>query len=579
MAERYLRLYTIPQNLYADGAPVVIAAGALLKDTQTGRTLVQLKLKSITDKPVKAARVKAALFDTAGRPVMDEITIEYLDLSVSRDGEFGRDTPVRLPDASARSFVPRVTEVVFSDGSVWQGDGIPAPLPELMPLKMALGDDELVKQYRLRFSDMSREYPCAVGDLWLCSCGGINRADEAVCHHCSQSRDSQLNLDLTELADQRDQRLELERKRQEELTFEQKKATAWARAKAKVFWRNGIIAAACLAVLIGLGITAKYVSIPMWNYRKAEKTLAACDYEGAEEQFRAIGEYKDSAARAEEAREKGEKAKKAGDLLQIKAYEEAYRIYEEIGATQLIEQNKLYRAEAELQKGRTKVARELIDGLEGKNAEEILSRIEAIENGDLLPSNTAYNSLENAQKGDQVVFGVFDQDGDEKNGKEDLEWIVLEREDNRILLITKYAITRKTFGAKDWATSLVRKWLNEEFLQTAFSDWEREMIAAVNLKNTYPCPTTTDMVFLLSAEETNDYMPSLQSRRCVLAKYKDAIGIDALCTWWLRSPGKTDGSITTKVAYVSKDGELINKGTLYTTGCGIRPAVWIDLDA
>ena len=34
MAERYTRLYSLPGNLYTPGAPIVIAAGALLKDNQ-----------------------------------------------------------------------------------------------------------------------------------------------------------------------------------------------------------------------------------------------------------------------------------------------------------------------------------------------------------------------------------------------------------------------------------------------------------------------------------------------------------------------------------------------------------------
>ena len=41
MAERYTRLFSLPQDLYATGAPLVIAAGALLKDTQTGRVLTE----------------------------------------------------------------------------------------------------------------------------------------------------------------------------------------------------------------------------------------------------------------------------------------------------------------------------------------------------------------------------------------------------------------------------------------------------------------------------------------------------------------------------------------------------------
>jgi len=37
MNERYTRVFSLPENLYATGSPVVIAAGALLKDNQTGK--------------------------------------------------------------------------------------------------------------------------------------------------------------------------------------------------------------------------------------------------------------------------------------------------------------------------------------------------------------------------------------------------------------------------------------------------------------------------------------------------------------------------------------------------------------
>ena len=39
MSERYSKLYVLPENLYAEGSPVIIAAGALLKDNQTGRVV------------------------------------------------------------------------------------------------------------------------------------------------------------------------------------------------------------------------------------------------------------------------------------------------------------------------------------------------------------------------------------------------------------------------------------------------------------------------------------------------------------------------------------------------------------
>lgn len=39
MSERYEKLFSLPQNFYAQGSPLLIEAGNLLKDTQTGRVL------------------------------------------------------------------------------------------------------------------------------------------------------------------------------------------------------------------------------------------------------------------------------------------------------------------------------------------------------------------------------------------------------------------------------------------------------------------------------------------------------------------------------------------------------------
>ena len=66
MAERYSRLWSLPEGLYAQGAPLVIAAGALLRDSQTGQTLAQLKLRSISDKTISSVRVLVVGQDNIG---------------------------------------------------------------------------------------------------------------------------------------------------------------------------------------------------------------------------------------------------------------------------------------------------------------------------------------------------------------------------------------------------------------------------------------------------------------------------------------------------------------------------------
>ena len=67
MSERYTRLFSLPENLYAEGAPILITAGALLKDNQTGNVLAQLKFKNIEGKKVKAIKAQLTLLDTVSR--------------------------------------------------------------------------------------------------------------------------------------------------------------------------------------------------------------------------------------------------------------------------------------------------------------------------------------------------------------------------------------------------------------------------------------------------------------------------------------------------------------------------------
>lgn len=45
MSDRYIRRFALPQRLYTDGSPVVLAAGVLLEDTRSPRLVAQLKWK------------------------------------------------------------------------------------------------------------------------------------------------------------------------------------------------------------------------------------------------------------------------------------------------------------------------------------------------------------------------------------------------------------------------------------------------------------------------------------------------------------------------------------------------------
>ena len=139
MSERYSKLFALSENLYSAGAPVVIAAGALQKDNQTGKVFAQLKIRNIQDKVIKAATVKITPFDTVGKPLGGTVDYQYLDLSAGRDTDFGQKTPVVLKEAAMRSFAVSVSEIVFADNSTWSAsDGAWKALSATDPIKQEI---------------------------------------------------------------------------------------------------------------------------------------------------------------------------------------------------------------------------------------------------------------------------------------------------------------------------------------------------------------------------------------------------------------------------------------------------------
>lgn len=199
--------------------------------------------------------------------------------------------------------------------------------------------------------------------------------------------------------------------------------------------------------------------------------------------------------------------------------------------------------------------------------------------------------LKVAKVGDYVFFGAYEQDNNTSNGKEDIEWLVLEVKDGKALVISKYALDCQQYStsstAVTWETCTLRKWLNSNFLGSAFTADERTMIPTVTVsadKNPYystnPGNATQDQVFLLSITEVNKYFISDSARQCEPTDYAVANGAcesdSGNCWWWLRSPG--DYQIN--AAYVYIYGDVDDCGDYVLNDfIAVRPALWIDLNS
>ena len=607
MSERYSKLFALPENLYASGSPVVIAAGALLKDNQTGKVIAQLKMRNIGTNIIKATKVCVRPLDTVGNPLGEEIEYQYLDLNVNRNDEFGSKVPIPLTDATTRSYTASISEVVFADNTVWSGTDEPwEALSAPTTLDGALTDRELIKQYRINFGTDCKYNPTVQKDLWYCACGELNRKEETSCHHCKKSASSLLSVDLEALKKERDARVAAEqRKAAEEKAAEEVRAK---RTKKMAMIIAPIVVLLIIAAVLISNIVKKNQEEAARihaeeslrdTYNTAVALMEKGEYEEAIAAFKALDGYKDSvgkieACEEEAARIQAEKAlldtyNTAVVLMEKGEYEEAIAAFKALdGYKDSV--GKIEACETAILDGDYNTALALIDAGKYNEAYAILIALDGYKDSDE-KANSIYNSLINLAKvGDYIFFGSYEQDNNFSNGKETIEWLVLEVNDGKALLVSRYALDCRPYNSVDtdvtWETCTLRTWLNNSFLIDAFSDYEIAMIPTVTVSpdenqyySTSPGIATKDQVFLLSIPEATNYFASNDAIWCKPTDYAVANGAwednSGICWWWLRSPGKSQ-----RVAGCGNNSLGVNQMGVDVTSSyiAVRPAVWINID-
>ena len=322
MGETYTRLYSLPERLYTMGAPVVVAAGALLKDNRNGNIIVQLKIQNIYNKTIKAVTVKVASMDTVGRTLGEETEYRYLDLNVKRNEFFGQQVPIVVPDEQTRSYSVKVTEAVFDDNTVWTGNEIWEPLEKPDPIEKKIANGELVRQYRIKYGKNSKYLLKQEKDLWFCTCGAINHESELSCCSCHIDRKKLEEFDMDALKKECDVRLEDERKERE-----RKQAEADVEAKKKQKKIKMIVVGVAAAVAVAaVGVVIKDNLNKKKLYNQGLALLEDGKYDDSIALFESLKGYKDSKEQIIDAEyQEAAKYEKSGE------YEEALALYEELG--------------------------------------------------------------------------------------------------------------------------------------------------------------------------------------------------------------------------------------------------------
>ncbi len=347
------------------------------------------------------------------------------------------------------------------------------------------------------------------------------------------------------------------------------------------------------------------------KYERGISLLETGDYETA---YALLHETGNDTIINENKYDRGMKLLEAGD------YQTAYNLLTESGNEETVKNSKYDRAVAMLEKEEFSEAYALltdINEIEMVNSSKYERAVKAISSRDYLLAYTLLSELnryqdshslrksikfsyekqllKDAQVGSTIIFGA-DEKATFSRGKEEIEWLVLAKENNRLLVISKYILFDQPFDTssdkyfRTWETCSLRTWLNDTFYKAAFSDEESSLIVKTTVtadknpeygdKRFAPSPgnNTQDKVFILSIPEAEKYFSSNSKRRC--GRGESDTDFDY---WLLRTVGENSGYVTE----VSSDGKIYYSGHPYYSASqygprtyldfGIRPAMWISL--
>ena len=365
---------------------------------------------------------------------------------------------------------------------------------------------------------------------------------------------------------------EAERKRRQE---EEERAEAKKKKRILIF--ATVLVCVCVAAIVAVSkiVTAN-------RYQKAVSLMEAGEYDEAIELFEGLRDYKDSPEKLKEIDRIKERMAKAAladrylhavSLLEDEHYEEAYNEFEALGKYQ-DSPKKMEKAQlgilycdmaALVEAGEYEKADQIYEDVVQEDYEDCKELLEKI--GQLNQVNQYYLAeaflaggyyreasaafvesgyygdshekmlqiFRSASEGDIVCLGSYEQDNNEWNGPESIEWKVLEKEEDRILVLSRHVLDERQYDSKyarfilsgdqkdldydnpiaTWENCSLRQWLNQWFMEYAFEESEQAYILEASIGEEDHLDTgetnessVTDKIFLLSPEEVTTYFSS-----------------------------------------------------------------------
>lgn len=389
--------------------------------------------------------------------------------------------------------------------------------------------------------------------------------DNAYIEYLCKEYTKKIEAKQSELTDARNKKAEEERIRAEE-----------EKARATKNEKIAKIVLIIIAIAIVFIIVFTYIILPNIKKNNAEKSIANGNFDNA------IAIYADLGA---EDMVLDTKYKKAVSLMESGDFDGSIAIFTELGEyldckekiTETMYQKGLY----------------LMTIKEHIEAYKVFTEIENYKNcKDLIIDCSEANKYVDifcSSKGDTVSFGYYEQDNNFDNGKEPIEWVILKKEENKLLIISKKIIEKQIYTNSriaNWTSSNVKTFLNDGFLLNSFSNEELEFIKPTEISiinyDEYKKfeGKSENKVFLLSKSEYEELVVASPADLFELTDYvRSTSNIDY---WALRTNyvEYNDNYILLNKSYlkcINKDGKIYNKDSGYLM-VGLRPAMWISAE-
>lgn len=337
------------------------------------------------------------------------------------------------------------------------------------------------------------------------------------------------------------------------------------------------------------------------SYRQAVALMEAGEYNKAIESFRALDNYKDSKECILECEKLQIEAKQlenyetACDLLAQGEYADAMILFNQLGDFKDSTSQVLECENAMIRDDYNKAVQLYKDG-DYFNAIDLLRNLGEYEDGVVLVEEIEKYMLSDSKVGDTIYFGSYDN--------KPISWRVLDIQNGSVLVRATESLFSAQYNFRKsnmvtWEISSLRKHLNGEFLETAFSKNEQSFIITTTLNNEWYTdklhldPTiniggnnTDDQIFILSRDELFQYCDAKSGRFSFSftsnAGYENGTSGSA----WLRTPDVEMEDINVGIwvelaLVVHSDGSFGHgkDGVLVTGYQDVVPAMRIDISS